>query len=275
MINKLAEEVERKNLIYINFEDERLNFDSLNLNVILEAYYELYPETEGDLYFFFDEIQEVNKWEKFVRRIYDSVSKNIFITGSSSKLLSSEIATSLRGRAISYELFPLNFNEYLRFKDITIGNLSATRTKANVIKHFNEYLLLGGFPEVITYNDDLRYRTLQSYLDVMIFRDIIERYNIPNPLALKYLIKKALTNVGNYLSVNKIFNELKSTGIKVSKDSIYLFLNYIQDAYLIFMMNIFSESINVQNTNDKKFIVLIMDWLIVFLLVSQKIKEDC
>lgn len=252
LIKKLAEKVNRKNIIYINFEDERLELNSSSLNLILDSYYELYPENNEELFFFFDEIQLIDNWEKFIRRIYDSVSRNIFITGSSSKLLSSEIASSLRGRGLSYELFPLNFKEYLRFKNIHFDNLSSTKTKANLIKQFSTYLLNGGFPEIINFNEDLRNKTLQSYLDVMIFRDIIERYNISNPIALKYLIKKALSNVGNYLSVNKIFNELKSAGVKVSKDSIYTFLNYVQDAYLIFMTSIYSESINVQNTNDKK-----------------------
>ncbi|MCL6493807.1 MAG: ATP-binding protein [Ignavibacterium sp.] len=252
LINKLAEKVHRKNIIYINFEDERLDFDSSTLNLILEAYYELYPENEDELYFFFDEIQTVKNWEKFIRRVYDNVSKNIFITGSSSKLLNTEVSSSLRGRALSYELFPLSYKEYLRFKNVPFDNLSSTKTKANLIRHFNNYLLQGGFPEIIDFSEELRNKTLQSYLDVMMLRDIIERYNISNPIALKYLIKKALTNVGNYLSVNKIFNELKSIGVKVSKDSIYMFLNYIQDANLIFMTNIYSESINVQNTNDKK-----------------------
>jgi predicted AAA+ superfamily ATPase len=252
LINKLAEKVDRKNIIYVNFEDERLDFDSSTLNLILEAYYELYPENEDELYFFFDEIQTVKNWEKFIRRVYDNVSKNIFITGSSSKLLNTEVSSSLRGRALSYELFPLSYKEYLRFKNVPFDNLSSTKTKANLIRHFNNYLFQGGFPEIIDFSEELRNKTLQSYLDVMMLRDIIERYNISNPIALKYLIKKALTNVGNYLSVNKIFNELKSIGVKVSKDSIYMFLNYIQDAYLIFMTNIYSESINVQNTNDKK-----------------------
>lgn len=252
LIQRLLEKFNKRNFIYINFEDERLSFNSLNLNLILEAYYELYPENDEEIFFFFDEIQIVENWERFVRRIYDNFSQNIFITGSSSKLLSYEIASSLRGRSVSYEIFPLSFREYLRFKNVAYANVSSTKNKAKLIKHFNDYLLIGGFPEVIHYDYDLRHRTLQSYLDVMIFRDIIERYNISNPLALKYLIKKSIANIGNYLSVNKLFNELKSAGIKVSKDSIYMFLNYIQDAYLIFMINIYSESINVQNTNDKK-----------------------
>ena len=252
LMNKLPPDVDRSDLIYINFEDERLNLKSENLNLILESYYELYPGKNKPLYFFFDEIQNIQDWERFVRRIYDTVSKNIFITGSSSKLLSKEIASSLRGRSISYEIYPLMFDEYLKFKDIDSTDISSTRNKSKIINAFSRYLYNGAFPETINYDKDLRLKTLRSYLDVMTYRDIIERYEVKNPTALKYFIKKSLSNVSNYLSVNKLFNELRSSGIKLSKDSIYEFINYANDCYLFFLINIYSESINVQNTNDKK-----------------------
>lgn len=252
LMDKLPSEVERNEIIYINFEDERLNIKADNLNLIIESYYELYPDKKKPLYFFFDEIQNIPDWEKFVRRIYDTVSKNIFITGSSSKLLSKEIASSLRGRSVSYEIYPLTFDEYLKFKDIDSTDISSTRNKSKIINSFSRYMYNGGFPETINYDKELRLKTLQSYLDVMTYRDIIERYEIKNPTALKYFIKKSLSNVSSYLSVNKLFNELKSTGIKLSKDSIYEFINYANDSYLFFLVNIFSESVNIQNTNDKK-----------------------
>ncbi len=252
LMDKLPPTVERSDIIYINFEDERLSLKAEDLNLILESYYELYPTKKKPLYFFFDEIQNIQNWEKFVRRIYDTISKNIFITGSSSKLLSKEIATSLRGRSISYEIYPLMFDEYLKFKDIDAADVSSTKNKAKIVNAFSQYLYSGGFPETINFNKELRLKTLQSYLDVMIYRDIIERYEVKNPIALKYFIKKSLSNVSNYLSVNKLFNELKSAGIKISKDSIYEFINYANDCYLFFLVNIYSESINVQNTNDKK-----------------------
>ena len=210
LMDKLPPTVDRSEIIYINFEDERLNLKAEDLNLILESYYELYPAKKKPLYFFFDEIQNIQNWEKFVRRIYDTISKNIFITGSSSKLLSKEIATSLRGRSISYEIYPLMFDEYLKFKDIDAADVSSTKNKAKIVNAFSQYLYSGGFPETINFNKDLRLKTLQSYLDVMIYRDIIERYEVKNPIALKYFIKKSLSNVSNYLSVNKLFNELKS-----------------------------------------------------------------
>ena len=252
VMNRLLKSVKKEDIIYINFEDERLSLTVEDMELIIESYYELYPNNKRPLYFFFDEIQNIANWEKFVRRVYDTISKNIFVTGSSSRLLSKEIATSLRGRVISYELFPLTFDEYLRFRKIDADDICSTRNKARIVRAFNDYLFEGGFPEVVNINTDLRMRILQSYLDVMIYRDIIDRYDIKNPTALKYIIKKSMSNISNYLSVNKLFNELKSSGVKAGKDSIYLFLNYIQDCYLLFLVNIYSESINVQNTNDKK-----------------------
>lgn len=252
LISQLLASINIIDIVYINFEDERLNLKIEDLHLLIDSYYELYPDNTNQLYFFFDEIQNISNWEKFVRRIYDTFSKNIFITGSSSKLLSKEISTSLRGRSVTYEMFPLTFEEYLKFFKIDSSDTYSTRNKSKIIKTFKSYLTQGGFPEVVHYNDDFRTKTLQSYLDVMIYRDIIERYEISNPVALKYIIKKSISNISNYLSINKLYNELKSVGIKVSKDSIYLFLNYIQDCYLLFLVNIYSESINVQNTNDKK-----------------------
>ncbi|MDZ7361691.1 MAG: AAA family ATPase [candidate division KSB1 bacterium] len=113
--------------IYLNFEDERLTLTSAQLRLILEAYYELYPENYGqEIYLFFDEIQEINGWEKFVRRMYDTVRKNIFLTGSSAKMLWKEIATSLRGRDLVYHLFPFSFEEYCRFQNLDVKDVYST-----------------------------------------------------------------------------------------------------------------------------------------------------
>lgn len=230
------------NIIYINFEDERLEISAKEMNQILEAYFEMYPnKKEEELYFFFDEIQEITGWEKFIRRIYDTVSKNIFITGSSSKLLSKEIATSLRGRTITYEVFPLSFKEYLRFKN-TEEDIYSTKGKARMLASFDEYLQKGGFPELISMNQEIYEKSLGTYFEVMIYRDIIERYSITDPIPLKKFIKKLISNTAKEFTINKVFNSLKSEGIKISKDTIYKFLDYCNDAYLILPLTNFSET---------------------------------
>ncbi|MCF8414306.1 MAG: ATP-binding protein [Melioribacteraceae bacterium] len=241
---------DKTNIIYINFEDERIKTSGEELNTIIEAYFELFPDKNWkDIYFFFDEIQEIEEWQKFVRRIYDTISKNILITGSSAKLLSREIATNLRGRSINFDVFPLSFEEYLNFRTIEI-DLNSTLGKSRIRKEFREYLHNGGFPETIEMSENIRQKTLQSYLDVMMYRDLIERFNISNVTALKYLINKLLANTSKVYSLNKIYNELKSRGIKISRENLSNFTDHIEDTYIIFSMEAFTESVN--STSLKK-----------------------
>lgn len=147
IIDRLTSKIPKQNIIYINFEDERLDLKSNELGLIVDSYYELYPNQKGELYFFFDEIQNVEGWEKFIRRIYDSVSKKIFITGSSSKLLSKEIASTLRGRTLSFEIFPFSFIEYAKYRSIDIADQSSTKNKAKLFKSFHDYSINGAFPK--------------------------------------------------------------------------------------------------------------------------------
>ena len=234
------------NVIYINFEDERLELTSGNLNIIIESYFELYPnKREQDLFFFFDEIQEIKGWERFIRRLYDTITKNIFITGSSSKLLSKEIAASLRGRTITFEVYPLSFKEYLKFKNVELDSYS-TKGKAKLISNLNNFILKGGFPEVINMEKELYEKSLESYFEVMIYRDVAERYSITNILSLKLFIKRLISNTSREFSVNKIFSSFKSEGVKISKDTLYKFLDYCEDAYILMIINSFSESLAKQ-----------------------------
>lgn len=237
-------------ILYINFEDERLKFNSNNLNEIIDAYLELFTKRkESDIYFFFDEIQEIDGWQKFVRRINDTFSSKIFITGSSAKLLSKEIATSLRGRTITFEIFPLSFSEYLLFKGIEKDFIS-TKGKASVNSALKEYISTSAFPETIKMEHYIREKTLQMYFDVMLFRDIIERNRIKNVVPIKYLMQKLIANTGKEFSIHKIYNELKSQGIKLSKNNLYEYLSFLNDAFIVFPIQNFSEKIN--NRSQKK-----------------------
>ncbi|WP_028950796.1 ATP-binding protein [Sulfurihydrogenibium subterraneum] len=255
-IKKLLENVPIERIIYINFEDERINITSEELSLILEAYKELYPNIPlKDLYLFFDEIQNITGWEKFIRRVYDRYTKNIYITGSNSKLLSKEIATALRGRTLSYEVFPLSFKEYLAFKDLSFEEKDFYNIEKRGLwkKEFLGYLEYGGFPEVVYLNDkNLKLKTLQNYFEVMIYKDLVERFEIKNPLILKYFIKRIIENLGKPLSVNNIFNELKSQGYKISKDALYQYLEYIEDIYLSIIIKKYSKSILKSELSQKK-----------------------
>ncbi len=252
-INELSKTIHKEKIIYINFEDERLNVKKENFQEIIDAYLELYPNNQlEEVYFFFDEIQETQGWEKFIRRLYDQISKKIFLTGSSAKLLSKEIASSLRGRTLNFEVFPLSFKEFLEFKKIDYKNIYSTTNLAKIKTEFETFLTKGGFPETIDQEEDIQNKILQNYFDVMIYRDIIERYEISNTQLLKRFIIKAISNIGKEFSKNKTYNELKSEGFKTSKDSIYKFPNYTEDIYLLFFISKFENSFNKQETSLKK-----------------------
>lgn len=154
LIKKLREEIPSDRIIYINFEDDRLFPASLQtMDMFLQTYYELYPDNKSQkVYFFFDEVQEIENWELFIRRVYDTENCNIFITGSSSKLLIRELSTALRGRNISYELFPLSFKEYLDFKKIDVNPYS-TKSISKTVHAFSDYFSTTAFPELINLDD--------------------------------------------------------------------------------------------------------------------------
>lgn len=230
------------NIIYINFEDERLEINLKELHLIIESYFEIYPDKkEKDLFFFFDEIQEVEGWEKFVRRVYDSISRNIFITGSSSKLLNKEVSGNLRGRTIVYEIYPLSFREYLKFKGQQI-EIYSTKGRAKIMSYLKNYIKKGGFPETVNMEEEVYNKTLNNYFELIVYKDIAERYLIANVFPLKIFIKKLISNTAKEFSINKIFNEFKSQGIKISKDTIYNYLDYCEDSYIALPVNNFSES---------------------------------
>ena len=253
IIEKLTrEKVEISNCLYFNFEDERIDEKTFEFNSIIESYQELYPKNDlSKCYFFFDEIQNIDGWERFVRRVYEQISDNVFITGSNSKLLSKEISTSLRGRSINYEIYPLNFKEYLDFKDIEI-NLNSTRSVSKIINAFEKFLSGGGFPELIFIDGEIKDRVLQEYFNVMIFRDLIERYEITQTAILKYFCKRVIGNSAKEFSVNKIYNEIKSQNYKISKDTIYEFQDYIESIYLAFFIPKYLPSVVKQEFSRKK-----------------------
>ena len=253
LIRKLEEEVDKKNILYINFEDDRLYPLVLSdLNLLMETYYELFPQKKKEkVYLFFDEVQNIQGWEIFVRRVLDTENCRIFITGSSAKLLSKEIATSMRGRSLLYEIFPLSFKEFLRFKDIDARNYSS-RGLAEIKNAFNEYLARGGFPEVVNYDSDIYIRTLQEYLDLIMYKDIIDRYKITNGPLLKTLMKFCFVNISKLVSSNKLYNDFKSQGLRLSKNTIYEYLSHLEDAYGAFTIPIYSKSVSEEMRNPRK-----------------------
>ncbi len=253
LIEKLRQSIDPQNIIYINFEDDRLYPLTLEkLDDLMEGYYELYPQKrEEKVYLFLDEVQNIEGWERYVRRIDDTLNLQLYITGSSSKLLSSEIATSLRGRTITYEIFPFSFKEYLRHKEIEV-NLYSSKSISFIKNAFNSYLVNGGFAETFDETPDVQKRILKDYLDLIIYKDVLERYTIKNQSLLKHLIKYMFVNMGTLISVNKLYNDYKSQGYKVGKDTLQDYLSYLQEAYTLFTTPIYRNSVREEQRNPKK-----------------------
>ena len=248
--------ISNKRLLYFNFEDERLHLSSEELDVILQAYQELYPTQKlSDCYFFFDEIQEVEGWEKFISRIYASISRHVFITGSNAKLLSKEIATALRGRTITFEIYPLSFAEYVGVLSPKLNSYKSA-DKATLVSLFDRFMRQGGFPELVKQQDELKDKILQEYFNVMVLRDLIERYHITNSSTLKYFCKRVIGASAGEFSVNKIYNELKSQGYQVGKDTLYLYQEYVEAIYLNRFINKYSHSVVKAESSQKKCYVI-------------------
>ncbi len=247
--------VQLTEIVYINLEDDRLLPLSLNkLAALLDGFYAIYPENhDKKCYLFLDEIQNVDDWPILIRRYFDSKQVEIFLTGSSAKLLSKEIATSLRGRSLATEVWPYDFHEYMAAKKIQIETtVYGAKTRDKLMLAFRQYLESGGFPEVVSYDQSTREQTLQDYVTIVIYRDIVERYKITNTAVIKYMIVAMLGNVAKSFSINKFYNDLKSQGYKISKDTLYEYLQYIEDAFLVFSVPLYSESIRKVQSNPKK-----------------------
>jgi len=257
IIAELIRTLAKENIIFLNLEDERLDFEVQDLDLIIQGYRELYPEKDiSNCVFFFDEIQNVPGWEQFIRRVYDTISRHIFITGSNAKMLSSEIATSLRGRSISYEVFPLSFREYLSFHNITYDRY-LPEIQAKVYNHIENYIEYGGFPELATIRDEeVKNKILQEYYQVMLFRDLVDHYEIKNIVALKYFLKRLFASAAKEVSVNRIFNDLKSANIKISKNTLYLFLEYAETIFLVKTLPKYSGKLPLREFGERKIFVI-------------------
>ncbi len=257
MKKRLDQGVPKEKLLYINFEDDRLiDFTVKDFQTLLDAYFELYPDHTEDLCFYFDEIQNIEGWDKFIRRLIDKEKMSIFITGSSAKSLSKEIATSLRGRSLATEVFPLSFFEYLHYQGIREFQHLTSKQKAVILHHCQTYLKRGGFPETLELSESLHHRTIQSYVNAAVFRDVIDRHKLKNPHLVKLFLTQCLQNIAAPMSITKIYKDLKSRGESVGRNSLYEYLRYFEDAYLLCTVPIFDLSARKRQVNPKKIYVV-------------------
>lgn len=234
-INDLVREgVPKENILWIGFDDERLvNMPSDELNDVIIAYMEMFPDIPiKDVYMFFDEIQLIKDWEYFVLRIYKSYCKNIYICGSNATMLSSELGSALRGYPLEYETYPLSFNEFCRFKGIVTDSFME-QDMARLKNAFETYNQESAFPEIVlTSSRSEQLKLLHGYFDTMILRDLAEHYRITNTGVIRYFIKRIMANLSKPTSINAIYNDIRSQGLKVSKDDLYLWADYACNIFL-------------------------------------------
>jgi len=247
--------VPRQNILYLNFFDDRLhNLRHENLGLIAEAYFSMFPEKKNTeaVYCFFDEIQATEGWEPFIDRMMRTEKCEVYLTGSSAKMLSKEIATQMRGRALSWEMFPFSFREFLDYKGIESEGALSTKKRLLVQKSFEEYWETGGFPEVASLPRHLRIKTHQEYFHTILFRDLVERHDVSHPKAAADLAHRLVDNSASLYSVNSLTGYLKSLGHKVPKSAVSDYLQWFEDAYFLFTVRIFDASAARRDTNPKR-----------------------
>ncbi|MGQ5425469.1 ATP-binding protein [Thermophilibacter sp. ZX-H3] len=239
--------VPRELMLYFPFDDDRLGeLDELTASRVLDAYYALVPAAAQGCYLFFDEIQDIPNWASFARRVAEQNDVTLVLTGSSSKLLSLDIPTRLRGRSLATEVWPLDFAEFCSFHGwdaLPSGQIFTTRDAAALSQAFLSYLDIGGFPAVQGMTPIDRVRLLQAYADEIVTKDVLERFGNASFRAGRRLALAALRSTGLKFSVNKQVNAMRSAGVSISSESAYALLDDFQDAHLAFKLADYSRSI--------------------------------
>ncbi|MBN2365366.1 MAG: ATP-binding protein [Calditrichaeota bacterium] len=254
MKNLLDSGVDRSQFLYLNFEEPQFttHLSPLFLDQLVTIYRERI-NPDKNIYFFLDEIQSLPDWQRWVRREADLKEHRIFLTGSSAKLLSGEIATLLTGRYLEYQLFPLSFQEILKWNRISYQTeVDWTVNKALIRNKLLEYLEWGGFPEtVLTGDEEKRKKLLQQYLNDILYRDIVYRYQIRDVRLLEAIAYFYITNISAPHSYNRIRNIFDT-----SIDNIRRYSAYLEESFLLLMLNRFSFKVSIQQKSNRKVYVI-------------------
>ena len=243
-------------ICYFDFDDDRLKpITPVTGDAVLEAFYAINPSalSEG-AYLFFDELQEMAEWGSWLRRIVATRKATIYVSGSSSKMLSTEIATEFRGRALDFELLPFSFREYAAAHDIAGLDAVArsTEEELRLEEAFRRYLRDGGFPATFDLPESRSVALLQSYVQRVVARDVIERHNVRQPRVAALFAQRLLGTNARQLSLRKTANDLRSAGIPTSKETLGDLLSYFQEAYLVFAIHELSFSLSESTTSQPK-----------------------
>lgn len=244
----------RTRVIYINFADDRLlPLEASELSLLLDAYFELYPDNrEQCVAIFLDEIHNVEGWDLFVRRLLDKQNFRVFITGSSSKPSTQSLAGYIPGRVLSFQLLPLSFGEYLAFRGVVLADDSATSSERYKIRYLlDEYLIYGGYPEVVLSELSAKLRILKDYYDILVYKDMVECFAIRNVGLFKGLLKHLITQVGSVVSLNAYYLGLLPKG-RVSRETIMEYVSYLEQKDIISLVPLFSDSEKARQVNPRR-----------------------
>lgn len=248
----------REGLLYFSFEDERLaDLQVQDLQNLVEAFYLLNPDWRDArrATFFLDEIQLVPGWELFARRLLDTENIELFLSGSSARLLSREVASSMRGRAMEAMVTPFSLREALRHAGREPASNTDRLTKAErsrLGKDLLSYLTHGGFPEAQGLDERNRLALLRTYVDVVVLRDVIERHNLSQPQVLHWLVRQLLSNAAGTFSINKFHADLKSRAVAIAKDTLHQQLAHLEDAFLLTSVGLATDSERRRQVNPRK-----------------------
>jgi predicted AAA+ superfamily ATPase len=249
----VAAGVDRRRIVYLNFEDDRLQpVHPADFDFVLRCLRETFPEAvTGRLYLFLDEVQSAPGWERWVRRLCDTEDVSVFVTGSSSRVLTRDLSSALRGRSVTFEVFPLGFREFLTFRGLRHEAHDA-RSESRVRAAFEDYLRWGGFPEVVLAGRAMQPLILEEYASVMLHRDLVERHAIRNEGLMRAFLRHCFRNTATLLSVSKLHRDFQSLGYEVSKNTVFEYARMLEDAGLIFLLPRHEESVRKQARNPKK-----------------------
>lgn len=248
--NLMNDGIPSSQIVYVNFEDERLLEVGVDdLNTILEIGIE-FSGSKGKPYLFLDEIQNVDDWEKFVRRVAD-MKYRINITGSNSKMLSKEIASTLGGRFMIVNVFPYSFKEYLsanHIENIMLDQIG-TKKRADIVSQYEQYVTYGAFPELVDIKNKRPF--LNNIYQTVYLQDIITRNKITNDFAVRLILKKIAESVTKALSFNRLTNIVKSAGISIGKQTVINYVGHMLDSYLIFSLQNYVAKLVEKETSPK------------------------
>jgi hypothetical protein len=244
--------------LYIGFDDDRLaGIRAEQLGFLLEEYYRTYPALRGreTVHWYLDEIQLVPGWERFCRRVLDTEKVELVVSGSSARMLSREVHTSLRGRGMATVIRPFGFREFLRHRgeEPAAGDWRPAPVDRSLVeKRFREFLVEGGFPEAQGLPAAVRIELLQGYVDTVLFRDVVERYQVSQVEALRWLVRQCLRNPAGSFSAHRLHLDLKAQGHGVAKDAVHAMLGHLTDAFLLSAVALATDSERKRNSNPRK-----------------------